>query len=100
MRARRSARLLPLAVLLAGLPLAAQPASVPATPAAEALARGDAAWARRAEGHQGGRALPGPVGEAIAAYEAAVKADPDGLDGWWKLLRGYHFQGEYVAATR
>ncbi len=92
-------RFLPaLLALLAGAPLAAQPA--PALSAAEALARGDAAWMRRAEGHQGGRAQPGPVSEAIAAYEAAVKADPDDLDGWWKLLRAYHFQGEYVGETR
>src|SRR5262249_25166829 len=36
----------------------------------------------------------------IAAYEAALKADPDALDAYWKLLRGYHFRGEYVAQTR
>jgi tetratricopeptide (TPR) repeat protein len=82
-------------VAVAPPPLAAQAAG-----AQEDLARGDAAWLRRAEGHQGGRALPGPVGEAIAAYEAALKADPGSLDAYWKLLRGYHFRGEYVAQTR
>ncbi len=64
------------------------------------MERGDAAWLRRAEGHQGGRAQAGPVGEAVAAYEAALKAAPDDLDLYWKLLRAYHFEGEYVASTR
>src|SRR5262245_56955831 len=96
MRARRFALFLPLAAFsIAPRAVVAQTAA-----GAEALARGDAAWARRAEGHQGGCAEAGQVGEAVAAYEAAVNADPDDLDGWWKLLRAYHFQGEYVARTR
>jgi tetratricopeptide (TPR) repeat protein len=90
-----AAALAPLAVAAA-----ASPRAETATGAAEDVARGDAAWARRAEGHQGGRAQAGPVGEAIAAYEAAAKAAPDDLDAYWKLLRAFHFEGEYVAATR
>jgi tetratricopeptide (TPR) repeat protein len=91
-----------LVTVIAPPPLAAQTAgnAEKAEGAQEDLARGDAAWLRRAEGHQGGRALPAPVGEAIAAYEAALKADPGSLDAYWKLLRGYHFRGEYVAQTR
>jgi len=91
-----------LATVIAPTPLAAQAAgkAANASGAQEDLARGDAAWLRRSEGHQGGRALPAPVGEAIAAYEAALKADPGSLDAYWKLLRGYHFRGEYVAQTR
>ena len=76
-----------LASLVAGAPLAAQ---IPA---------GDAAWARRAEGHQGPRAAAGPIGEAVAAYERAVRAEPASLEAHWKLMRALHFQGEHVART-
>jgi tetratricopeptide (TPR) repeat protein len=66
------------------------------------VARGDAAWSRRAEGHPPGkgRALPGPIGEAIAAYERALAQQPDSLEVYWKLLRAVHYKGEFVAATR
>src|SRR3954469_25551759 len=85
-------RSIPLLVLLSlPLPLAAQ---------TDSIAAGDAAWARRAEGHQGDRALPGPVNEAIAAYERAVKEQPDRLEGAWKLLRALHYKGEYATSAR
>jgi len=64
------------------------------------IAAGDAAWARRAEGHQGDRALPGPVNEAIAAYERAVKEQPDRLEGAWKLLRALHYKGDFATQTK
>jgi tetratricopeptide (TPR) repeat protein len=63
------------------------------------LAGGDAAWSRRAEGQQGGRPQPGPIDEAIAAYERALRAGPASLDAAWKLLRALHFKGDYVART-
>jgi tetratricopeptide (TPR) repeat protein len=66
----------------------------------DAVALGDAAWSRRAEGHQGAHAQPGPIGEAIAAYERAVKEQPDRLEAYWKLLRALHFKGDFVARTR
>jgi tetratricopeptide (TPR) repeat protein len=66
--------------------------------ATEAMARGDAAWERRAEGHQGGKAAPGPIGEAVAAYGAAAKADPTSLEAHWKLMRALWFQGDYATA--
>jgi tetratricopeptide (TPR) repeat protein len=69
------------------LPLAAQ---------TDPLAAGDAAWARRAEGHQGGKAAAGPIDEAIADFERAVKEQPDRLEGSWKLLRALHFKGEFT----
>src|SRR5436309_7302672 len=69
------------------LPLAAQ---------TDPIAAGDAAWARRAEGHQGARAVPGPIDEAVAAYERAVKEQPDRLEGAWKLLRALHYKGEFT----
>ena len=74
--------------------LSPSPPSSP--PRADPIAAGDAAWARRAEGHQGGRALPGPIDEAIAAYERAVKEQPDRLEGAWKLLRALHFKGDFT----
>src|SRR3954454_6201191 len=81
-------RSIPLLVLLSlPLPLAAQ---------TEPIAAGDAAWARRAEGHLGGRALAGPVDEAIAGYERAVKEQPDRLEGTWKLLRSLHYKGDFT----
>jgi len=64
------------------------------------IAAGDAAWARRAEGHQGDHALAGPIDEAVAAYERAVKEQPDRLEGTWKLLRALHYKGEYATAAR
>jgi tetratricopeptide (TPR) repeat protein len=79
--------LTPLLFLSLSLPLAAQ---------TDSLAAGDAAWARRAEGHQGARAVPGPVDQAIAAYERAVKEQPDRLEGAWKLLRALHYKGDFT----
>ena len=67
---------------------------------AEAIARGDAAWERRAEGHAGAHASPGPIGEAIAAYEQALKVQPERLETCWKLLRAEHFRGQFVAVTQ
>jgi tetratricopeptide (TPR) repeat protein len=64
------------------------------------IALGDAAWARRAEGHQGDRAQPGPVNEAVAAYERAVKEQPDRLEGYWKLLQALHYKGDFAAAGK
>jgi len=62
----------------------------------DSIAAGDAAWARRADGHQGARAIPKPVDEAIAAYERAVKEQPERLEGTWKLLRALHFKGDFT----
>jgi tetratricopeptide (TPR) repeat protein len=80
------------------LPLLALPALSAAQ--TDDIAAGDAAWARRGEGHQGRNASPGPIGEAIAAYERALKAQPERLECSWKLLRALHFRGEFVARTR
>lgn len=63
---------------------------------ADAVAAGDAAWARRAEGHQGDRAAAGPIDQAVAAYERAVKEKPDRLEAHWKLLRALYFKGEFA----
>src|SRR3954449_13638757 len=80
-------RSIPLLLLLLPFPLAAQ---------TDSIAAGDAAWARRAEGHQGAKALAGPIDEAVAAYERAVKEQPDRLEGTWKLLRALHYKGDFT----
>jgi tetratricopeptide (TPR) repeat protein len=79
----------PTLLLLLSLP-------IPLAAQTDPIAAGDAAWARRAEGHQGARAVPGPVDEAIAAYERAVKEQPDRLEGSWKLLRALHYKGDFT----
>jgi len=82
-----------LALSLVGLPAAAG--------AKDLVAQGDAAWARRAEGHDGeGRAAPGPIVDAIRAYEAAVAAAPDALEPRWKLLRAFHFAADFASRGR
>jgi tetratricopeptide (TPR) repeat protein len=75
--------------------------SLPVAVAAQtdSIAAGDAAWAGRGEGHQGDRAQPGPINEAVAAFERAVKEQPDRLEGAWKLLRSLHYKGEFATAT-
>jgi len=88
-----------LAVFAAVLVLAATRAAAAGDPAA-AIARGDAAWERRAENAQGGRAARAPIAAAAAAYEEAVAAQPGNLEASWKLLRALWFEGEYVASTQ
>lgn len=73
--------------------------SLPLSAWQDPVAQGDAAWERRAQGQQGGRPQAGPINEAIAAYERALKAEPANLDAAWKLLRALHFKGDYVART-
>jgi hypothetical protein len=70
------------------------------SPAAHAddVARGDSAWARRAEGEREGRPLPGPIREAVRSYASALSARPGDLEVRWKLLRALHFSGDFVAA--
>ena len=64
---------------------------------ADDLARGDAAWARRAAGERDGLPQPGPIGEALRAYESALAQRPDDLEARWKLLRALHFAGDFAA---
>ncbi|HVT59394.1 MAG TPA: hypothetical protein VHR45_13460 [Thermoanaerobaculia bacterium] len=72
----------------------------PAAARQDAIAQGDAAWARRAEGHQANHAAAGPIDEAIGAYQRSVKEQPDRLEGQWKLLRALHYKGMFVARSR
>ena len=75
--------------------LVSTPAMVLAGPADD-IAAGDQAWTRRAEGHQGFRAAAEPIEAAINAYRRALDATPDNLEARWKLLRAFHFKGEFV----
>jgi len=65
---------------------------------ASELARADALWARRADGHAGAVARPEPIRAAIEAYERAITAAPDELEARWKLLRALWFAAEFVDA--
>lgn len=88
-----------LRALVASLLSVASTHSAAAADAAAPVARGDAAWERRAEGAQGARAQRAPIAAAVAAYEEAVQADPANLEARWKLLRALWFEGDYVATT-
>jgi len=64
---------------------------------ADEIALGDSAWARRAEGEQEGRPVPGPIREAVRLYADALSARPENLEARWKLLRALHFAGDFAA---
>ena len=66
--------------------------------ASPALERGDALWARRAEGQVEAKAQPEPIGAAIEAYRAALREASDDLEAHWKLQRALWFAGHF--ATR
>jgi tetratricopeptide (TPR) repeat protein len=76
---------------------------VPAAGSAESpaalVARGDAAWSRRAAGAAAGRAAAGPIAEAVTAYRLALDASPDDIAVRERLLRALYFQGRFAAAT-
>jgi tetratricopeptide (TPR) repeat protein len=64
---------------------------------ADEIARGDSAWARRAEGEREGRPLPDPIREAVRSYADALSGRPESLEARWKLLRALHFAGDFAA---
>lgn len=66
----------------------------------EALARGDAAYARRAEGHSGLWAAPDAITEAISAYEEALRESPGNHLIRARLLRALFYKGDYVLRDR
>ena len=61
----------------------------------EALAQGDAHYARRAEGAPGGVALPFHVDGAIADYRRALSLDPRSYEARLRLLRAFFFRGGF-----
>ena len=63
------------------------------------IAEGDAEWAKRAEGHEGGHAKAAHADAAVAAYQRAVAQNPNDLEARWKLLRTIRFKVAYVARS-
>ncbi|MDJ0866746.1 MAG: hypothetical protein QNK03_11605 [Myxococcota bacterium] len=61
-----------------------------------ALGRGDAGWARRAEGHDGARIRPAAVDEAAQAYAEALSLDGDALDAHWRRVRALWFGAQFA----
>jgi hypothetical protein len=59
------------------------------------VAEGDRMYSRRQEGRVGAKASPGPINQAIAAYEEAAR-DPDFVEARWKLVRALYFKGAYT----
>ena len=84
---------------LAALLLCA-PAGAAGAAANDDLVTGDAAWSRRAEDRDGPTPSPGPVREAIAAYEKVLATKPDHDEARVKLLRAIYFLGEYATAEK
>lgn len=84
--------------LLLGLAVLATAPPAPAAPSLdEALARADAAWARRSDGHEGPRPAPTAARRVLEAAEAAAEAHPESLAARWRLLRALFFRGEFAA---
>lgn len=66
-----------------------------ASPAEQALAAGDAHYARRAEGARGGTASPAEIDAAIFDYRRALAADPAAYEARVRLLRAFFFRGGF-----
>jgi tetratricopeptide (TPR) repeat protein len=82
---------------IGGVVLAGLVASGSLAAHADEVARGDSAWARRAEGEREGRPLPGPIRDAVRSYESALTVRPESLEARWKLLRALHFAGDFAS---
>ncbi|HKC13672.1 MAG TPA: hypothetical protein VKI41_16730 [Vicinamibacteria bacterium] len=67
-------------------------------PVSAALALGDAAYARRADGATGARAETRQIEEAIGAYRRAAHLDPDSAEAVFKLLRALFFRASFCGA--
>jgi hypothetical protein len=76
-------------------PIQAPPKEDPASALAEALAAGDAHYARRGEGATGQAALPFEIDGAIAEYRRALVLDPRSIDARLRLMRALFFRGGF-----
>lgn len=74
---------------------AAEPDAGPASAFTEALATGDAHYARRGEGATGDAAPPFQIDGAIADYRRALALDPRSLDARLRLMRAIFFRGGF-----
>jgi tetratricopeptide (TPR) repeat protein len=68
------------------------------TESAALVALGDAHYGRRAEGAVGARAQPGEVDQALAAYRAALAADPGSNLVRARLIRAVFFRTSFADA--
>ena len=75
--------------------LAVATAVAPGATVGEAVASGDAYYARRAEGRVDGVARTEIVDKAIAEYRRALNLDPSSYDARLGLLRAYFFRGGF-----
>lgn len=91
---RVATRLLPTALLAAGLAGSAQADTT------EALSKGMEAWNRRWVGHRGPRADPARIEEAVTAYQSALDADPENLAARVGLIKALYFLGEHALEDR
>ena len=73
------------------------PAPARAETAAEALARGEAAWARRSSG---GAVDAARASEAVAAFEEAVRLDPASVEARLRLMEALWFDGHFAEPKR
>jgi hypothetical protein len=83
--------------LVAVLAVLAAPPAVADSPAAlaEAIAAGDAHYARRGEAATGDAAPPLQIDGAIAEYRRALALDPHSLDARLRLMRALFFRGGF-----
>jgi len=88
-----SVALMALVLLSAGARPA--PAAAGAPVLAEALAAGDALYARRSAGAHGGTAQAAPIEAAMVQYRRAVSADPRSYPARLALLRAMFFRGGF-----
>lgn len=72
--------------------------SAPAASEPSPLTELDAAWARRADGAEGGTAREGSVEPVLAAGRAVLASTPGSLEARWKLMRAFYFKGEHATA--
>jgi hypothetical protein len=87
-----------LAAVLFLLATAVEPGDSGDAGLADALAAGDAHYARRAEGASAGVAAPGEVDAAIVEYRRALAIDALSLEARLRLLRAYFFRGGFCGA--
>ena len=69
-----------------------------ASSSADAVARGDAHYARRDQGAAGARADPRRVEQAILEYRRALRLEPGSIGARYRLLRAFFFRATFCGA--
>jgi tetratricopeptide (TPR) repeat protein len=78
---------------------AAAPAADAPGRVADLLARGDALWARRADGASGSRAVAGRTDAALEAYREALRLAPSSVGARWRLMRLLFYRGSFCGVS-